>query len=44
MKYKNRKKIKRYFVYTSVILYLYFSTFSEMKYIYFKYNSEFEKK
>ena len=29
MKYKNRK---RYFVYTSIILYLYFLTFSEMKY------------
>ena len=41
MKYKKKKKT--YFVYTS-ILYLYFLTFSEMKYIYFKYNSEFEKK
>ena len=32
MKYKNRKKIKKYFVYTSVILHLYFLTFFEMKY------------
>ena len=32
MKYKNRKKIKRHFVYTSIIRYLYFLIFSEMKY------------
>ena len=31
MKYKN-KKIKRYFVYTSTILHLYFLAFYEMKY------------
>ena len=33
MKYKNRIKMKRYFVYTSITFYLYFLTFSEMKYI-----------
>ena len=44
MNYKNRKKLKRYFVYTSVILYLYFLNFFEIKYIYLKYTSEFGKK
>ena len=32
MKYKNKKKIKRYFDYTSSILQFYFLTFCEMKY------------
>ena len=32
MKHKNRKKIKSYFVYTSIMPYLYFLIFSEMKY------------
>ena len=43
MKYKSRKKIKRYFVYTSVILHLYFLTFFEMKYTN-NYTSELQKK
>ena len=32
MKYEKQNKIKSYFVYTSIILQLYFLTFSKMKY------------
>ena len=38
MEYKKKKKIKRYFLYTLIMLHLYFLTFVEVKYI-----SGFEK-
>ena len=43
MKYKNRKKIKMYFVFNSIILHLCFLTFF-LNEVHFKYTSEFEKK